>query len=123
MHGNKHKFDLVQLKVELMLNAVKNENSRYLERTPTVQVVNEWAGKQQYYKNFFKTPLHVNMCVESMVGPTMRQNDDYGALLITAELMNSVCLKNSVREKGGAYGAGCAVDESGLISLYSYRDP
>jgi len=29
----------------------------------------------------------------------------------------------AIREKGGAYGAGCALDESGLISFYSYRDP
>ena len=28
-----------------------------------------------------------------------------------------------VREKGGAYGAGCNVNESGLITLFSYRDP
>ena len=28
-----------------------------------------------------------------------------------------------IREKGGAYGAGCAMNESGLINFYSYRDP
>ena len=29
----------------------------------------------------------------------------------------------SIREKGGAYGAGCNVSESGIINFYSYRDP
>lgn len=28
-----------------------------------------------------------------------------------------------IREKGGAYGGGCAVDASGIVSMYSYRDP
>jgi Zn-dependent M16 (insulinase) family peptidase len=29
----------------------------------------------------------------------------------------------SVREKGGAYGAGVRINESGLIDFYSFRDP
>lgn len=29
----------------------------------------------------------------------------------------------NVREKGGAYGAGCSINENGFISFYSYRDP
>ena len=29
----------------------------------------------------------------------------------------------SIREKGGAYGAGCRVNESGLIDFFSFRDP
>lgn len=32
-------------------------------------------------------------------------------------------MHTSVREKGGAYGAGCSINESGIISMYSYRDP
>jgi presequence protease len=28
-----------------------------------------------------------------------------------------------IREKGGAYGGGCSVDPSGIVSMYSYRDP
>lgn len=32
VHGNKSKFDLIQLKIEMLLNAVKNENSRYSEK-------------------------------------------------------------------------------------------
>ena len=79
-----------------MLNAVKNENSRYKERVSSVDVRGEFT-KQQFYKNFFKTPMQINMCVESMVGPTRHQNDDYGALLIAAELMNSVFLRQSVQ--------------------------
>lgn len=39
------------------------------------------------------------------------------------ELLTFVYLLPLVREKGGAYGAGASSDPSGLISLYSYRDP
>jgi Zn-dependent M16 (insulinase) family peptidase len=43
--------------------------------------------------------------------------------LIATELLSFVFLLPSIRERGGAYGAGCALDESGIISFYSYRDP
>ena len=58
-----------------------------------------------------------------MVGPTRLNTEDYGSLLIASELLTFVFLLPSIRERGGAYGAGCALDESGIISLYSYRDP
>ena len=32
VHGNKSKFDLIQLKIEMLLNALKNENSRFSEK-------------------------------------------------------------------------------------------
>lgn len=57
-----------------------------------------------------------------MVGPTIKNIDDYGSLLILSEMLTFIYLK-SIREQGGAYGAGCALDESGIISFYSYRDP
>jgi len=54
----------------------------------------------------------------------MRLNEeDYGALVVLGELMTFAYLIPSIREKGGAYGAGCGIDESGIISFYSYRDP
>ena len=120
MHGSKDKFDLIQLKLELLLNSVKNENSRYQERHS--DILTDFTD-QTYYKNFFKTPLAVSNCVETMVGPTITSTDDYGALLILSELLTYVFLLPAIREKGGAYGAGCALDESGMISFYSYRDP
>jgi len=83
----------------------------------------EFSGRQTLYKNFFKTPLAVNNCVETMVGPMRLNEEDYGALVVLAELMTFTYLLPSIREKGGAYGAGCGIDESGIISFYSYRDP
>lgn len=63
------------------------------------------------------------MCAESMIGPTITNEDDYAAMLILQEVITYVYLHTSVREKGGAYGAGCSVSDSGMISMYSYRDP
>lgn len=32
-------------------------------------------------------------------------------------------LHREIREKGGAYGAGCNFSSNGVLSFYSYRDP
>jgi presequence protease len=37
--------------------------------------------------------------------------------------MTFTYLLPSIREKGGAYGAGCSVNESGTFTFYSFRDP
>ena len=58
-----------------------------------------------------------------MIGPTISSDEDYGALLVLTELLTMDFLLPSVREKGGAYGAGAGISDSGIISFYSYRDP
>ena len=59
VHGSKDKFDLIQLKIEMLLNAMKNENSRYSEKHSDLITLPDdlFTGKQTLYKNFFKTPL------------------------------------------------------------------
>jgi hypothetical protein len=59
VHGNKSKFNLIQLKLELLLNSLKNNNSRFSERQSDLILLpeDEFSGKPLYYKNFFKTPL------------------------------------------------------------------
>lgn len=70
VHGNKKKFQLLQMKLELLLNQIKNENSRYdMKLLNQNEKDNEEDNKSYYYKNFFKTPLTVNNCVESLNGP------------------------------------------------------
>ena len=63
------------------------------------------------------------MCAESLLGPTVLNEDDYASMLILQEIATYVFLHTSVREKGGAYGAGCSISESGIITMTSYRDP
>lgn len=122
VHGNKKKFNLIQMKLEMLLNQMKNENSRYSERQDDGSIITDF-NKPIYYKTFFKTPLTVNNCVESLIGPTYANYQDYGVGLVLSEMLTFNYLLPSVREKGGAYGAGCRVNESGLIDFYSFRDP
>jgi len=37
IHGNKSKFNLIQMKLELLLNQMRNENSRYSEKHPNIE--------------------------------------------------------------------------------------
>jgi Zn-dependent M16 (insulinase) family peptidase len=81
------------------------------------------SGRPSYYKNFFKTPLAVNNCTESMLGAPQSQAEDFAALMVLGDLMTFTYLLPAVREKGGAYGAGCSANESGTFTFYSFRDP
>jgi Zn-dependent M16 (insulinase) family peptidase len=58
-----------------------------------------------------------------MAGASLKNYEDYAPLQVLGDLMTFTYLIPSIREKGGAYGAGCSVNESGTFSFYSYRDP
>ena len=102
---------------------MKNENSRFKENHSDILRIDSEFKSTRYHQNFFKTPLAVNDCVESMLGPTYADYNDYGVGLVLSELLTFSYLLPSIREKGGAYGAGCKLNESGLINFYSFRDP
>jgi hypothetical protein len=57
------------MKLELLLNSIKNENSRYKDKFPNLDKLEDF-NTPTYYKNFFKTPLTVNNCTESMISAT-----------------------------------------------------
>lgn len=71
VHGSAAKFPLIEMKIEQLLNALKNENSLYTKKHSDVIMLDDFKDGQILYKNFFKTPLQVNMCAESMLGPTV----------------------------------------------------
>jgi len=125
VHGNQKKFALIKLKLEMLLNSMKNENSRFSEKIPNLNTMNSEfeGGKPTFYKNFFKTPLAVNNCTESLLGTPVSNADDFAALQVLGNMMTFTYLLPSIREKGGAYGAGCQVNESGTFTFYSFRDP
>jgi len=106
IHGNKAKFEVIRMKVELLLNSLKNENSRYGESHSNILRIDSEFKEPKYFQNFFKTPLAVNNCVEAMLGPTLADYENYGTGLVLSELLTFNYLLPSVREKGGAYGAG-----------------
>ena len=123
IHGSKKKFAMIQMKLEMMLNTIKNENSRFLQKHSNLDIIPSEFEKAVYYKNFFKTPLTVNNCTESMIGPTYANYEDYAVFQVLANLMTFTYLLPSIREKGGAYGAGVSANENGLVTFYSFRDP
>ena len=63
------------------------------------------------------------MCTESMIGVNRLNTDEYASLMIFSEIMTYNFLHPLIREKGGAYGSGCSINESGTLTFYSYRDP
>jgi len=105
------------------MNSFKNENSRYSTKEKIIGRPKEEFETPIYYKNFFKTPLTVNNCSESMIIPTNTNIDDFAALQVLSDLMTFSYLLPSIREKGGAYGAGAKVSESGTFTFTSFRDP
>lgn len=46
-----------------------------------------------------------------------------GALVVLSSLLSKDYLHNAIRARGGAYGAGITIDQSGDVVTYSYRDP
>jgi len=58
-----------------------------------------------------------------MLSATYSNHEDYAALMVLGDLMTFNYLLPSIREKGGAYGAGCQVNENGTFTFYSFRDP
>lgn len=52
-----------------------------------------------------------------------RLHKDFPKLVILNKLISSKYLLKEVREKGGAYGSGARISNSGIMSFFSYRDP
>ena len=86
VHGSPDQFPLIQLKLEMLVNSIKNENSRFGTKSPIIDP-KEFV-KPSYFQTFFKTPLAVNDCIESFVGPTYANIEDYGAGLVLSEIMS-----------------------------------
>lgn len=52
-----------------------------------------------------------------------RSHEDFPRLVIMCKLISSKYLLREVREKGGAYGAGARLSNSGILNFFSNRDP
>ena len=48
---------------------------------------------------------------------------DYSKLKIASKLVSAKYLHREIREKGGAYGGGAVLNNGGVFSYFSYRDP
>ena len=63
------------------------------------------------------------MCTEAFLGPSYTSVKDFAIGQVVSQLLTFGFLLPSIRERGGAYGAGATLSESGIMSLYSFRDP
>ncbi|KAJ1519509.1 hypothetical protein ONE63_004792 [Megalurothrips usitatus] len=67
-------------------------------------------------------PLDVNFAAKSVLAVPY-SHPDHAVLQIMCKLLSSKYLHPNIREKGGAYGSGVGVNQSGLMNFFSYRDP
>ena len=97
--------------------------SSYPDFIENVKIPEDREFNSKYHQVFFKTPLAVNMCTEAFLGPTFTSIKDFAVGQVVSQLLTFGFLLPSIRERGGAYGAGCSLNESGIMNLYSFRDP
>lgn len=69
-----------------------------------------------------KFPFATHFVAKSLT-TVPRLHRDFPKLVIMSKLISSKYLLREVREKGGAYGAGARLSNSGILSFFSYRDP
>lgn len=72
-------------------------------------------------KEGLAVPTRVSHAAIKVVSPEAREL--LGAVRVAATILSYEYLWQSVRVKGGAYGAGISIKKSCEISAYSYRDP
>ena len=118
-HGSANQKEGIQSQSELLLTALKNENPIFekelnnFERRPFIE---------KHYKKVIKTSARVSDCVEVLRAP--RHSDKlYAISVVFNSLITWTKLHSSIREQGGAYGAGAKGSENGFLTLYSFRDP
>ena len=119
IHGSLSKKELIDAHIRMLIQSIINQfpNPKHNQAKEVVK-----QFESQYMQNYFKIPIDVHHCVESYKIP-IYTHPDFANIAIAGYLMNYVFLHPLIREKGGAYGSGSNVNESGVFSFYSYRDP
>ena len=73
---------------------------------------------------YITAPFPVHFSSSVLRGTPSYTHPDAAPLRVLSRLLSSKYLHTEIREKGGAYGGGCAASPtSGVITFYSYRDP
>ena len=78
--------------------------------------------KQKLNPKIFVIPSNTNYVVETFTIPPLLHHD-HPKIQVLSELLTWKFLIPLIREKSGAYGAGCTISKEGRASLYSFRDP
>jgi presequence protease len=76
----------------------------------------------QDQNTFFAIPSQVNYVATALRCVPFR-HPDFAKLRVLSELLSSNFLHKEVREKNGAYGASAGISSTGVLTMFSYRDP
>lgn len=69
-----------------------------------------------------KLPFATHFVAKSLI-TVPKMHEDFSKLVIMCKLISSKYLLREVREKGGAYGSGARLSNTGILNFFSYRDP
>ena len=88
------------------------------ETAAPVAHVRPWEVRQEGIE------IPSDVCFAAMGGSLMRAGSTYsGVWQLASRVVGLNYLWNAIRVQGGAYGTGLVVQDSGVASCYSYRDP
>ncbi|KAH9258507.1 hypothetical protein BASA81_003009 [Batrachochytrium salamandrivorans] len=73
--------------------------------------------------SYLALPVPVHYCHAVVQTPVRFGHEDDAAMLVLSRLASYDFLHQQVREKGGAYGSGCSLDNSGFLAFSSFWDP
>ncbi|XP_069504122.1 presequence protease, mitochondrial [Ambystoma mexicanum] len=123
IHKNKKGLKVVRPSlIEKSLSLPPIESHQNLSSRITRKLISDPTFKPCQMKTHFSLPFPVNY-VGECIRTVPYSNPDFASLRILARIMTSKFLHGEIREKGGAYGGGAKLSQSGIFLLYSYRDP
>lgn len=73
--------------------------------------------------SYLALPVPVHYCHAVVETPVRFGHEDDAAMLVLSRLASYDFLHQQVREKGGAYGSGCSLDQAGFLAFSSFWDP
>ena len=105
-----------------------DELKKFLDETSEVYAaipINTIQHMERYERSKvedMKFPFATHFVARSLI-TVPKLHKDFSKLVIMSKLVSFKYLLREVREKGGAYGAGARLSNSGILSFFSYRDP
>uniref|UniRef100_T1KQW8 Presequence protease, mitochondrial n=1 Tax=Tetranychus urticae TaxID=32264 RepID=T1KQW8_TETUR len=104
---------------EHFLNQLPSGGSPGLDK-PSASI--KYPIEKDFKKEHFVFPFNTNFVAKSIL-TVPYDHPDHAKLRIMAALLTSKYVQEEIREKGGAYGAGMSINQGGILSYFSYRDP
>jgi len=97
----------------------------FWDQPPAAQITSamQFSPSREQVRQAWTVATQVNFCAKAI--PTVpSSHPDHAALTVLASFMRNGYLHRTIREQGGAYGAGADQDaNSASFRFYSYRDP